>query len=32
MKEATQLGLGVVEMKDGNKTEQEIKNLCSEIF
>lgn len=29
---ATQLGLGVVEMKDGNKTEQEIKNLCSEIF
>lgn len=29
---ATQLGLSVVEMNDGNKTEQEIKNLCSEIF
>ena len=29
---ATQLGYGVVEMNDGNKAEQEIKNLCEEIF
>lgn len=29
---ATQLGLGVVEMKDGNKAENEIKNLCNEIL
>lgn len=29
---ATQLGYGVVEMNDGNKAEQEIKNLCKEIF
>ncbi|ALV24679.1 partitioning protein, ParA family [Campylobacter iguaniorum] len=29
---ATQLGLGVVEMKDGNKAEQEIKDLCKEIL
>ncbi|CUU72891.1 plasmid partitioning protein [Campylobacter hyointestinalis subsp. hyointestinalis] len=31
-KVATQLGLGVVEMKDGNKAESEIKNLCAELF
>lgn len=30
-KVATQLGLGVVEMKDGNKAEQEIRDLCNEI-
>lgn len=29
---ATQLGLGVVEMKDGNKAEKEIKDLCKEIL
>ena len=29
---STQLGYGVVEMNDGNKAEQEIKNLCEEIF
>ncbi|AQW80399.1 partitioning protein, ParA family [Campylobacter pinnipediorum subsp. pinnipediorum] len=31
-KVATQLGLGVVEIKDGNKAESEIKNLCLELF
>lgn len=29
---ATQLGLGVVEINDGNKAENEIKNLCNEIL
>ncbi|MCI6641491.1 MULTISPECIES: AAA family ATPase [Campylobacter] len=31
-KVATQLGLGVVEMKDGNKAENEIKSLCEELL
>lgn len=31
-KVATQIGLGVVEIKDGHKTENEIKKLCLELF
>lgn len=31
-KVATQLGLGVVEIKDGNKAENEIKSLCNELL